>query len=291
MSVGYTHVEKKGWKQLPKAKQCASATSHWGLIRFLNMIWRLIATGISFSLFGIAGLLTGLLVFPALFLVVHNPGSRQKAARAMVSWLFGAFIRIMSWLGVLSYSIEGLDEVPPDGTFLIVANHPTLIDVVFLVWLFPQSECVIKEAVVRNPFMRSVVLAANYISNDDSLVLIEVCAERLKHGRSLILFPEGTRSVPCQQRDLKLGAAAVAVRAQTVLLPVVISCIPATLAKHERWYDIPPRKPFFTIQALTPVAVSDIVPERADLRGGALIVNRHLAKLFDEHCPVEIQPD
>jgi 1-acyl-sn-glycerol-3-phosphate acyltransferase len=260
-------------------------------MRALNRAWRLLATGISFSLFGIAGLFTGLLVFPALFLVLRQAESRQKSARAIVGWLFGAFIRIMSWLGVLTYTIEGMVKAPADDNHLIVANHPTLIDVVFLVWLFPQSECVVKEAVVRNPFMRSVVLAANYISNDDPLLLIGECVNRIKQGRSLILFPEGTRSVPGKERILKPGAAAVAVRSGASLLPVTFSCVPATLAKHEPWYEIPPKKPHFTIEVLEPVPVAGIVPENTDIREATRVVNGYLAKLFDDHCPVESCPD
>ena len=290
-SVGYTNVDTKGKDTLDKPGLPSTFTIGARLMGFLNRAWRLLATGISFSLFGIAGLLTGLLVFPALFLVIRDPVTRQNAARATVGWLFGAFIKIMSWLGVLSYTVTGRNEVSADDTYLIVANHPTLIDVVFLVWLFPQSECVVKEAVVRNPFMRSVVLAANYISNDDPLLLIQKCVERLKQGSSLILFPEGTRSVPGRERVLKPGAAAVAVRSGATLLPVTFSCVPATLAKHESWYEIPPRKPIFTVEVLEPLPLADIVPENTELREGTRIVNERLASLFDDHCPVQTSVD
>lgn len=290
-SVGYTNADKKGkdWDRRPETPTTFLSVAR--LMGILNRAWRLLATGISFSLFGIAGLFTGLLVFPALFLVVRKPGTRQKTARAIVGCLFGSFIRIMSGMGVLSYTVTGVDRNGSVANCLIVANHPTLIDVVFLVWLFPQSECVVKEAVVRNPFMRSVVLAANYISNDDPLILIPECVKRLKQGRSLILFPEGTRSVPGRKRVLKPGAAAVAVRSGATLLPVMISCEPATLAKHESWYEIPPIKPSFTVKVLEPVPVVDIVPKNAEIREGTRIVNEYLENLFDDYCPVETASD
>lgn len=261
------------------------------MMGYLNRAWRLLATGISFSLFGLGGLFTGLLVFPVLFLVLRDPVRRQKVARSTVGWLFGAFIRIMSWLGVMSFSVTGADSVPGDGSFLIVANHPTLIDVVFLVWLFPRSECVVKEAVVSNPFMKYVVLATNYISNDDPLVMIEECVERLKQGGSLILFPEGTRSIPGRERVLKAGAAAVAFRSGATLLPVIFTCEPATLAKHESWHEIPPRKPHFTIDVLDPVPLENIVPGTVENREGTRLVNAFMARLFDERCPVKRRGD
>jgi len=248
---------------------------------FANRTWRLIGTGFSFSLFGIAGLVMGLVVFPLLFMFLRDAPRRQRIARSLIARAFGAFIRIMSALGVLSYCIDGLAEARETRNCLIIANHPTLIDVVFLIWLFPQSDCVIKEAVVRNPFMRSVVLAANYISNDDPHALLTTCVERLRAGSSLILFPEGTRSVPGQSLALKPGAAAVAVRSDARIQPVLISCTPPTLAKNERWYQIPRQQPFFHLTILAPRALGEFVPTACDERQRARTLNQTLADFFE----------
>ena len=245
-----------------------------------NRAWRLIGTGFSFSLFGIAGLLMGLIVFPLLFVFLRDRARRQRVARSLVAWAFGTFIRIMSAIGVLSYRISGLAEARENPNCLIIANHPTLIDVVFLVWLFPQSDCVIKEAVVRNPFMGSVVIAANYISNRDPHALLDTCVERLRSGSSLILFPEGTRSVPNQSLVLKPGAAAVAVRSDARIQPVLISCTPPTLAKEEPWYRIPRSQPFFHIDILAPRSIGDLVPMERNERQRARDLNQAFARIF-----------
>jgi 1-acyl-sn-glycerol-3-phosphate acyltransferase len=248
---------------------------------FANRAWRLIGTGFSFSLFGVAGLVMGLIVFPLLFIFLREPARRQRVARGLIALSFGAFIRIMSAIGVLSYRIDGLAEAKETRNCLIIANHPTLIDVVFLIWLFPQSDCVIKEAVVRNPFMRSVVLAANYISNDDPLALLTTCVERLRAGSSLILFPEGTRSVQGQSLALKLGAAAAAVRSDSLIQPVLISCTPPTLAKNEPWHQIPRQQPFFHLRIFAPRSVRDFVPTGSDERQRTRTLNQAFADFFE----------
>jgi len=248
---------------------------------FANRAWRLIGTGFSFSLFGVAGLVMGLIVFPLLFIFLREPAKRQHVARSLIAWSFGAFVRIMSAIGVLSYRIDGLEMATDSPSCLVIANHPTLIDVVFLIWLFPQSDCVIKEAVVRNPFMRSVVRAANYVSNDDPLALLTTCVERLRAGSSLILFPEGTRSVQGQSLTLKLGAAAVAVRSNSLIQPVLISCTPPTLAKNEPWYQIPRQQPFFHLRIFAPRSVRDFVPAEGDERQRTRTLNQTFADFFE----------
>ena len=251
--------------------------------RQLNHIWRLFGTALSFSLFGIGGLLLGLLFFPALFLVIRDPLARQVAARRWIGRAFCLFIAIMKNLGVLSYRIHGLERLPAPANCLIVANHPTLIDVVFLICLFPQADCVIKSLLWRNPFTRFVVTAANHIPNNDDVGLLETCTERLRGGGMLILFPEGTRSVPGRDLRFRPGAAAIAVRADARLLPVLIECTPMTLTKGEPWYHIPATKPFFELQILDLIDPGDLVGDEMERRRMEKALNRSMEEFFRRH--------
>ena len=248
----------------------------------LNHAWRLFATGFSFSVFGLGGLVMGLFLFPMMFVLIRDPGARQTAARNLIGFAFRAFIWLMKSMGVLSYQIQGASNACSSSSPLIIANHPTLIDVVFLVSLFPQVDCVIKEAVTKNPFMRSTVAAANYISNSETQELLDSCVRRLGSGSSLLLFPEGTRSRGNQPLEFKLGAAAVAVDSDAEILPVVIKCTPPTLAKHEPWYKIPPTRPFFSIQILAPRSIDKLVPGNHKPRQTKRALNKAFLKLFTQ---------
>jgi 1-acyl-sn-glycerol-3-phosphate acyltransferase len=166
----------------------------------------------------------------------------------------------------MSYEIVGRENMERGRNHLIVANHPTLIDVVFLVSMFPDSDCVIKEAVTRNPFMRSTVMAANYISNNACDDLLDSCVARLKKGSSLLLFPEGTRTVPGQPIEFKPGAATVAVRTSARVLPIAISCSPLFLTKGEPWYTVPATRPHFVIRIMPAVSLEDLVPDQLGQR-------------------------
>jgi 1-acyl-sn-glycerol-3-phosphate acyltransferase len=101
---------------------------------------------------------------------------------------------------------------------------------------------VIKPAAARNPFFRGPVRACDYITNEDGVGLIDDCVAAVRAGGNLIIFPEGTRSVPGQPLRLQRGAARIAVRGGLNITPVHIDCSPPTLAKGQKWYHIPPRR-------------------------------------------------
>lgn len=224
----------------------------------------------------------GLVLFPVLLFVIRNKRRRQTIAREIIGKSFKGFIWMMKSLGVLSYEIRGCGEATLIQNCLIISNHPTLIDVVFLVSLFPQADCVVKSALWHNPFTRGAVAAANYIANDDEQKVIERCIRKLRGGASLILFPEGTRTTPNTDLHFKLGAAAIAVRANSNLLPIVIKCHPLTLYKNNAWYNIPSYKPFFQFDILPLRLVENMIPQDTGLRLKQRNLNHLLLQLFEE---------
>ena len=250
-------------------------------MKHLNHAWRLFATGLGFSVFGLGGLILSLFLFPLMFVLIRDTGTRQAAARSLIGRAFSAFIWLLKTTGVLSYQIQGTEHANSSHNQLIIANHPTLIDVIFLVSLFPQVDCLIKETVTRNPFMRGTVVATNYISSHNTRDFLKSSTKSLNSGRSLLLFPEGTRSRRGKQSlEFKLGAAAVAVDTGVEILPIVIRCTPPMLGKHEPWYKIPPSQPFFSIQILAPTSVAELVPGDNISRQTKRALNTAFLELF-----------
>lgn len=207
----------------------------------LNYYWRLLATAISFTSFGIGGVLLWLVIFPLMSLWPDSRAAKVARSQRMVHYSFYLFIGLMHRLGVMSYEIIGLEKLNRPGQ-LVVANHPTLVDVVFLLSRIKQASCIVKASLWRNPAMRGPILNAGYISNADSEKMLADCAAWLQAGGAMIVFPEGTRSVPGQSYRFQRGAAAIALLAGTVLTPVTLVCTPSTLTKGLPWYRIPPRR-------------------------------------------------
>ncbi|HEY4367917.1 MAG TPA: lysophospholipid acyltransferase family protein [Steroidobacteraceae bacterium] len=207
--------------------------------------WRFVATALSFAVFGCSALLLSLTVLPLLRLL---PRERcQRYSRIVLQRGMRAFIGVMYGLGTLTYEFQGTQRLGRAGQ-LIVANHPSLIDVIFLIAFTPQADCIVKQAMFRNLLTRSVVRGAGYIGNGQAVDMIEGAAATLRSGQCLIMFPEGTRTRPGQPLTLHRGAANVAVRAASIVTPVYIRCVPTTLTKSEPWYRIPLRRPHFSLQ-------------------------------------------
>lgn len=248
----------------------------------LNFLWRFIGTGIGFFLFGLGGLVIGIVIFPLIFIFIRNRETRQTVARQLVSNAFKLFLVIVKGLGVLSYEIEGVENAVVGKNQIIVANHPTLIDVIFLVSIFPMADCVIKEAITRNPFMRSVVLSTNYIPSGNTGKLLKTCVSRLRSGASILLFPEGTRSIPGKPLDFKLGAASFAVKSNAEILFITIQCNqPRFLVKKEPWYRIPPERPFISIRVYPSQSLETLVPAELHPRQATRDLNAAFLKFFN----------
>jgi len=254
------------------------------MIKQFNYIWRLFGSCFCFFVFGFVGMLLGMLVLPLTFVFIREPGKRKKIARSTIGLALGFFVWLMKFMRVLDYRIEGIERISPTGNRIIIANHPSLIDVVYLLSIFPMADCVVKKAIKYNPFMRGAVGPADYISNDDTVSFLEDSINRLKAGATLMLFPEGTRTVPGQPLDFKMGAASIAVRANAEILPVVIKCTQAGyLSKHKPWYWIPEQKPVFEILIQPPLSLNDLVSEAHSQRDATHKLNDALIAYYSAH--------
>ena len=252
-----------------------------GVLARLDHAWRVLGTGVSFVAFGVGGLLGGLL-FPLLWLV-RDERRRRLLARRVVQRSFAAHVSLMHRLGVLTYEVVGRERLQREG-LLILANHPTLIDVVMLISLLPNADCVVKSAVARNHWMRGPVRAAGYIANDDGSGLVDDCIAAVRAGGTLVIFPEGTRTIPGQAPRLQRGAASIAARGRLDITPVRISCTPLTLTKGQKWYRVPSRRFHMRLVVGEDLAIAPFLSEPGVARGEALAARRitdYLTRYFD----------
>jgi 1-acyl-sn-glycerol-3-phosphate acyltransferase len=223
-----------------------------------------VGAGISFAVFGVAGLLLATTVFPVNRLAIRDPEKRELRNQWLVHRTFRLFVRLMEALGLIAVEVRDGERLAQAGQ-LVVANHPTLIDVVALISLMPQADCVVKKEAWSNPFLRGVVSATGYLPNDTGEALVEACAARLRAGRSLVLFPEGTRSPRDSIGHFRRGFAHVALASGAALRMVVIRSEPRVLMRGQPWYDVGDRRVRLTVdcgETLDPVKLAEGAPTR-----------------------------
>jgi 1-acyl-sn-glycerol-3-phosphate acyltransferase len=240
--------------------------------------WRICGTALSFLAFGVGGLVLRTVVFPALNLFIWKRTLRIMLAREVIRLTMRGFIGLMRCLGVLHYDIRGLERLNRAG-LLILANHPTLIDTVFLMAFVKHANCIVKSKLWNNPFTRGPVQAAAYISNGRGDELVTDCIASLRNGNNLIIFPEGTRTPKSGDMQFKRGAANIAVRGSCNVTPVIIRCTPPTLGKGDKWWQVPSRWVLFTMEVREDI---DIQPIVANARSEAIGV-RHLTNYLQEY--------
>ncbi len=226
----------------------------------LERFSRVVGTGFCFTVFGLGGLVVLIAIFPLLALV---PGRerRNRFARSLIHHSFHIFTKLMIVTGVISVEIRYAERLRRKG-LLILANHPSLIDVVLLMAAVPSPDCVVKAALWKNPFTCGPVRIAGFIRNDEGPALVDACVRSQDKGNNLIIFPEGTRTHPGRPLSFQRGAANIAVRGMQRITPVVIRVTEPMLCKGWPWYKVPQRRPHFVLQVEDDIAVQELVPIR-----------------------------
>lgn len=181
---------------------------------FIWRCWRLAITGLSFSLFALGGLLLSLTVFPALFLISRSERTRNSYARSVIHQVYRLYLWFLRVIGFAKFEIDDRERLAACRGRLIIANHPTLLDVVILMSVVPRVQCVVKHQLWRNIFVRGVVSATGYIRNDLAPnEILDRCSESLAAGENLLIFPEGSRTTPGAMPRFQRGFANVAIAA------------------------------------------------------------------------------
>ena len=246
---------------------------------------RLIATAAAFALFGLGCLFLRLAVFPAQRLLIMTAARRHRRSRTIITWTFHRFVRLLVGMGVLTYEFRGVERLGRPHQ-MIVANHPSLLDVVFLIAHVRDANCVVKHSLVKNPFTAGPILNAGYISNDESLEMLERAAQVLRDGETLIVFPEGTRTPVDAPPRFHRGACAIAIRGARVVTPVVITMNTRSLTKGEPWYRIPHRRMHYVFEV-----GADIDPRQWTERHPAPIAGRRMNDHLHHYFRMELGLD
>lgn len=214
----------------------------------MNRLWRRFAHGFGFFSFGLLGIVFQFIIFPGIVLLIRPAARRKRVARRVVQITFALFLRYLRLLGILDWEARHVERLQAPGQ-LILANHLTLLDVVFLFSFIPNACAIVKAPLAKNPFTMGALRAAGYIVNDGGYALIDRSIEELRSGASLIIFPEGTRTPWGERPHLRHGAMVTALRGRIAPTIVRIRCEPLGLFKGAPWWHAPERKMHYVFEA------------------------------------------
>jgi 1-acyl-sn-glycerol-3-phosphate acyltransferase len=181
---------------------------------WISKAWRTPATGFAFATFGLWSVWLSLVWLPLRKLVDPPSAEPWRLAQRAIHRMYRLHVRLMQVLGVIEVHWVGLERLAGSRARIIVANHPSLIDVELIVSHFPQADCIVAKSRADNLWLRGAIRAADYIGNDSGAEVVSEAARRLREGRILLVFPEGTRSPETGLGRFQRGAAHVALASQ-----------------------------------------------------------------------------
>lgn len=249
----------------------------------LDRYWRIFATGLSFAIFGICGVILTLLLLPVLFLTRETP-ARRRFGKILLKLSFQSFLWGMQLLGVMSLQTQNLNRLKSGGR-LVLSNHPSLIDAVILIALIDNPNGIIKSSLFNNPSMYGLAKIAGLMRNVEGPELIRKSIESISTGENLIIFPEGTRTKVLGQVTFKQGAAYIAIKGGINITPILIVTSEPVLRKDHSWYKVPTKKPVYTVSVLDEVDVA----AKVNLRGDLLIEAAELTEYLEEYFTHELR--
>lgn len=241
----------------------------------LSVLWRIAVAGFCFAAFMVGGIAFSLLLFPLVRLLSGGRSQYERRVRVAVRLSFATLLWVLRVLGMLRVDARNTALLRQSGAVLVLANHPSYLDIVVLIAHIPNAVCVVKSKLWQSPFFGGVVRAAGYIRNDEPETLIRNCTAKLAAGLPLIIFPEGTRTVPGAPLHFVRGAAHIALTTGVPILPVLLRCEPRVLTKGAKWYAMPPRVVRIEVEVqacVTPAAL--VAKERAGARSLTVALER-----------------
>ncbi|HTX33459.1 MAG TPA: lysophospholipid acyltransferase family protein [Bryobacteraceae bacterium] len=124
--------------------------------------------------------------------------------------------------------VEGLENLDPKGTYVLVANHGSYMDIPALISMLPlQFRFFAKKSLYRIPFLGTHLRRAGHLPVDRSNArnslksMTEGARIIAQRHVSVLLFPEGGRSEK-GLREFKEGAAYIAIKAGVPVVPIGI---------------------------------------------------------------------
>ena len=171
--------------------------------------------------FGLGAVFLAIFVFPFIRLFTLGHKDFGIIARAYVSHTFRVFLGNLHLCRVSLLKVEDKQAFREIRSKVIIANHPSLLDFVYIMSLVPNSNCIVRGGLTKTPL--AGVIKQAYITNttDFDDVLVE-CKKLTDKGCNVIVFPEGTRSPRIGRNNYKKGAARIALYCGCDVQPMFI---------------------------------------------------------------------
>lgn len=136
--------------------------------------------------------------------------------------------RVVSWIALCPCTVKGKENLDPNTSYVFVSNHQGAADIILLFgYIGHKFRWMLRQGIKKIPFMGKACDISGQIWVDQSgargiIHSVRQAMETLKDGKSVIIFPEGTRSSDGHLHDFKKGAFTIAAMLKLPVVPVTV---------------------------------------------------------------------
>lgn len=194
------------------------------MIRGIRFVWKTITKSLVYFFFASGALFLITAVFPPILLLVHPADRCGKALRLSTHLTFKLMLAVTWAFGLITIRISREDRrrLKTLTSSIVVANHPSLLDVTILMSILPQADCIVNAQLFERPIVRHVVRRLFVPNSLDFAEILSACGRSLRDGNCLVIFPEGSRTRPGIEPAIKKGSARISLGTGFPVLPVHI---------------------------------------------------------------------
>lgn len=170
----------------------------------------------------------------------RHPDGVERVTTAMIRWIF----RVICAGAGIHTTVIGAEKLPADRPVLYIGNHRSIFDIIISYCYLPGvTGYVAKDALSRIPLFSlwATYISCIYLNRDDpkaGLTMLRESVAHIKAGKSVFIFPEGTRNK--QEADLPLlpfheGSLRIAQMAGAAIVPVSQNNTAQVWESHFPW--------------------------------------------------------
>lgn len=146
-----------------------------------------------------------------------------------IAWVAKIWSKIILFISGVPYSVKGLEKLDPDKQYVFASNHESAFDILLVLASLPYQLVFISKIELRKiPFLGWAMVLGKHIfvkrkSHKAALASLETARKSLKkYPRSIVIFPEGTRSLDGHMKPFKKGGIVLSIQTNLPLVPMGI---------------------------------------------------------------------
>lgn len=228
---------------------------------------RSVITIFCFFIFGVGAVLLNFLLFP----FIKN--NKELCSDIMHSlWKF--FTALLVFIRLIKLDIKKLNKIENK---VIVATHPSFIDIVILIGLIPRSTCFVKKELAHNPILKNII-SSIFITNEVELEELKEKTKRmLDRGFNIIVFPAGTRHRKNEHPKIKKGAAQIALNANKDIVPIRIFTDEDFLFINQPFYAAGSKIVTFEIEECSEIRINEFKDK------SEIVTKKHITEQIEKY--------